>query len=73
MYPILIPVEGKTCLVIGAGNVAQRRIRALTEAGAAVVAAAPEQEPEALRELAVTYLRTLYTPVSYTHLTLPTT
>ncbi|MFR3800334.1 NAD(P)-dependent oxidoreductase, partial [Ruminococcus sp.] len=55
MYPILIPVEGKTCLVIGAGNVAQRRIRALTEAGAAVVAAAPEQEPEALRELAVTY------------------
>ena len=62
MYPILIPVEGKTCLVIGAGNVAQRRIRALTEAGAAVVAAAPEQEPEVLRELAVTYLRTLYTP-----------
>ena len=40
--PIFIDVKGRLCLVVGGGDVAQRKVSVLLEAGAAVKAVAPE-------------------------------
>lgn len=42
LYPINLDVGGKRCAVVGGGNVALRKIRALSEAGACVEVIAPE-------------------------------
>lgn len=39
--PIFIDVSGRTCVVIGGGEVAERKTRSLLEAGAAVVLVSP--------------------------------
>ena len=41
-YPINLDVDGKTCVVVGGGKVAFRKIRTLLEAGARVTVIAPE-------------------------------
>lgn len=41
-YPIMLRLEGETCLVIGGGPVAERRTRGLLDAGAAVRVVAPD-------------------------------
>ena len=41
-YPINLDVRGRTCLVVGGGEVAVRKARALVEAGGEVTVVAPE-------------------------------
>jgi len=50
-YPIMLRLEGETCLVVGGGPVAERRTRGLLEAGAGVRLVAPSVT-EGLRRLA---------------------
>jgi len=42
MFPIFLKLEGKRCLVVGAGKVAEGKIRGLLEAGAGVEVVAPQ-------------------------------
>lgn len=49
-YPLLLDLTGKTCVVIGGGNVAGRKAQSLLEAGARVALVAPELA-ETAREL----------------------
>lgn len=41
-YPICVNLKGKLCLVVGAGEVAERKVEALLEAGGRVRAVSPE-------------------------------
>ena len=45
-YPIQLDLKGKPCLVVGGGEVALRKVRALVEAGAEVTVVAPEMHPK---------------------------
>lgn len=40
-YPVSIDLAGKACLVVGAGKVAERKLKGLIEAGAVVTVVAP--------------------------------
>lgn len=53
MIPLFVDLSGQACLVAGGGRVAQRKIRMLLRAGAAVTVVAPDAEPP-VRELAET-------------------
>lgn len=44
-YPVSLNLEGKKCLVAGAGIVAQRKVRRLLECGARVLVVSPEAAP----------------------------
>lgn len=44
-YPAMLRLDGKRCVVIGAGKVAARKIAKLLESGALVVAVAPSFDP----------------------------
>lgn len=44
-YPVNLDVRGKACLVVGAGEVALRKVRALLDADADVTVVAPEVHP----------------------------
>ena len=41
-YPVLLELEGRRCVVVGGGEVAERKVKALLECGAEVVVIAPE-------------------------------
>ncbi|NEW04474.1 bifunctional precorrin-2 dehydrogenase/sirohydrochlorin ferrochelatase [Paenibacillus sp. SYP-B3998] len=41
-YPIMLNVEGRRCLVVGGGSVAERKIRSLLSVGALVAVLSPE-------------------------------
>ena len=49
LYPLFADLAGKRVLVVGGGKVALRKVRALLEAGAHVVAGAPAFDPELAR------------------------
>jgi len=59
VYPVMLSLSGKRVVVVGGGNVALRRARALLEAGAHVVVIAPSIVGE-LAALPVTILRRRY-------------
>ncbi len=63
LYPIQVDLQDKRCVVVGAGSVAERKVRALRECGGAVRLVAP-QATHALQRLAaeglVTWVRTAY-------------
>ena len=46
VYPVNLDVRGKTCLVVGGGEVARRKVRALLDARADVVVVAPDVHPK---------------------------
>jgi precorrin-2 dehydrogenase/sirohydrochlorin ferrochelatase len=46
MFPIFLKLEGRRCLVVGAGSVAEGKIRGLLQAGAAVEVVAPWSVPQ---------------------------
>ncbi|MGC8837771.1 MAG: precorrin-2 dehydrogenase/sirohydrochlorin ferrochelatase family protein, partial [Anaerolineae bacterium] len=50
-YPVMLRLQGQRCLVVGAGDVAARKVEALLACGAEVVVVAPEVG-EALQALA---------------------
>jgi precorrin-2 dehydrogenase len=51
LYPVNLVVDGRPCLVVGAGRVAVGKVRNLREAGARVTVVAPEVDP-ALAQMA---------------------
>ena len=60
MYPIALHLQGKKCIVFGAGKVAQRRVWGLLESGAEVTVAAPEPMPACWKNAKLTYLQQPY-------------
>ena len=42
MYPVLLDIAGKLCVVIGGGSVAERKVQGLLEPGASVRVVSPE-------------------------------
>ena len=46
MLPIFLKLEGRKCLVVGAGNIAAPKIESLLRAGGVVTVVAPEARPE---------------------------
>ena len=42
MYPVLLDITGKLCVVIGGGSVAERKVQGLLESGAIVSVVSPE-------------------------------
>lgn len=50
-YPLMLKIQGRRCVVIGGGPVAERKIAGLLEAGANVTVVSPRLTPR-LRELA---------------------
>ena len=46
MFPIFLKLEGRRCLVVGAGKVAEGKIRGLFDAGASVEVVAPFAVPQ---------------------------
>jgi siroheme synthase-like protein len=51
LLPIFVKLEGRACLVVGAGVVGLQKVRSLVECGARVTVVAPEARSE-IRELA---------------------
>ena len=41
MYPVMLDVRDRTCLVVGGGGVALRKVKGLVEEGAQVTVVAP--------------------------------
>jgi siroheme synthase-like protein len=60
-YPVQLELAGRSCLVVGGGNVALRKARGLLDAGARVTVIAPEIADE-LAVLAATVERRSYAP-----------
>ena len=64
-YPVFLELSGRPCLVIGGGDVAQRKVEGLLAAGARVVVVSPSLTPalEALRDVGrITQMAREYSP-----------
>ena len=64
-YPLMVDLTGRRCLVVGGGEVAERKVRALLEAGGEVLVVSPALTPglEALkREGRIVHLARPYQP-----------
>jgi siroheme synthase-like protein len=46
LYPVVLDVAGRPCLVVGGGPVARRKVEGLVTCGALVTVVAPEVDPE---------------------------
>ena len=46
MFPIFLKLEGRRCLVVGAGSIAEGKIRGLLQAGASIEVVAPWTVPQ---------------------------
>lgn len=44
-YPIFLKIQGKNCVVIGGGKVAERKVRGLLEHGASILVISPSLSP----------------------------
>ncbi len=42
MYPVLLDIAGKSCVVVGGGSVAERKVKGLLESGGSVRVVSPE-------------------------------
>ena len=52
LFPLFLKLEGRRCLVVGAGSIAESKITGLVDTGSEVVVVAPEARPE-IQALAV--------------------
>jgi precorrin-2 dehydrogenase / sirohydrochlorin ferrochelatase len=59
LYPIFLDLSGRRCVVVGGGEVANRKARKLLQARARVVVVSPEVKPE-LESVAVEIHRRVY-------------
>ena len=59
-YPISLHLQGKKCVVFGAGKTAQRRVQGLLQAGAMVTVIAPEPKPDCWNKADLTYVQAHY-------------
>ncbi len=59
MYPVMLQVAGRRCLVVGGGRVALRKVEGLLRAGADVTVIAPSVDPQ-IDALPVTVERRAY-------------
>ena len=62
-YPIFLNLRDKTCLVVGGGRVAERRVRRLLESGTSITVVSPEATPAIRRHHAkgeLTYIARAY-------------
>jgi len=48
-YPIFLSIQGKNCVVIGGGNVALRKVKALLDCGAKVTLISPKPHPQIVK------------------------
>ncbi len=48
LYPVMLNLEGRTCVVIGGGTVATRKVQGLLDAGASVTVISPAVDPALL-------------------------
>lgn len=62
LYPIMLDVSGRRCLIVGGGRVAARKARGLCEAGASVAMVASAFCPEAEQLVGVERLVSRYSP-----------
>ncbi len=60
LYPAFLNLQGKCCVVVGAGPVAKRKAAALLEAGAEVIVVAPEANEEAFERGGVRIVKRRY-------------
>lgn len=60
MYPVSFELEGKNCIVIGAGKISCRRTAALLNAGAQVTVISPEKCPEEMAGKNISYIQKCY-------------
>ena len=44
MYPMYVKLEGRACLVVGAGSIAAPKVESLVRTGAAVTVVAPQAQ-----------------------------
>jgi precorrin-2 dehydrogenase/sirohydrochlorin ferrochelatase len=58
-YPLFLDIEGKKCVVIGGGEVATRKVKALLTCRADVVVISPEIEDE-LKRLNISWIKREY-------------
>ena len=49
-YPIFLDINKRSCLVVGGGQVALRKIRLMRKAGAKITVVSPEIDPEIIQE-----------------------
>ena len=65
LFPLFVKLESRSCLVVGAGVIAEGKIRGLLEAGADITVVAPRATPQ-IREWTangvITWLRRKFTP-----------
>ena len=59
LFPVFVKLEGRRCLVVGAGEIAKEKINSLLEAGAHISVVAPEADPE-IQEFAADHRITWY-------------
>ena len=58
-YPVAVHLEGKTCLVVGGGNVAARKVAGLLQAGGQVIVVSPTLH-ENISTSQIEYISTRY-------------
>jgi precorrin-2 dehydrogenase/sirohydrochlorin ferrochelatase len=68
-YPVFLSLRGKTCIVVGGGHVALRKVRSLLPSGANIVVISPQLHPELQTLLAIESIH--YIPASYSREHLP--
>jgi siroheme synthase-like protein len=64
-YPVSLDLDGRPCVVVGGGVIAQRRVEALLEAGAAVTVVSPGLTPaleDLVREGRIRHVARAYSP-----------
>jgi precorrin-2 dehydrogenase/sirohydrochlorin ferrochelatase len=69
LFPIFLKLEGRRCVVVGAGNIAAQKLAGLLEAGAEVQIVAPEANDAVLERLHGGQLRWLQAAFEPAHLT----
>ncbi len=63
LYPLFLRLEGEKCLVVGGGNVAERKVLSLLESGAEVTVVSPKLSPvlsELKKQQKITHLEQQY-------------